>query len=253
MSKKFENKYCEYCHKDFLGNKARIYCSRICSNRATVTERSKKQIGKKSWNEGLSKETDTRVAKQNRGNNGHAWNYKLKKGLDSKMSNFGKKTVLLEKKCEACGKAMFLKSYEFKKRRYCQISCRPSWNKGLTKEIDERLNSQSIKKKQMYLEGTLDMKKLWEGQKRKPTKPEIILGVLLNKFYRGIWRYVGDGRIWMTSNHKKLNPDFIHNFKKKVIEYNGYYTHTNEEADKRVKMYKNIGYDCLIINPDRRG
>ena len=43
-------------------------------------------------------------------------------------------------------------------------------------------------------------------------------------------------------------PDFVNvNGQKKVIEFNGDYWHTEEETNERVKLFKSLGYDTLII------
>jgi hypothetical protein len=102
----------------------------------------------KPWNKGLTKKDDPRIGKQNRGKNGHAWNYGLEKGKDSKMVNFGKKSILLEKKCLCCEKIMLLKPFEFKERKYCSPSCsakKNPWNKNITAESNEIMSRIAIK------------------------------------------------------------------------------------------------------------
>ena len=62
-------------------------------------------------------------------------------------------------------------------------------------------------------------------------------------------RYVGDGQIWMTSQGKHMNPDFINIKQKKVVEYYGGigFFHSLEEIEDRNKKYKDIGWDHLAI------
>lgn len=43
-------------------------------------------------------------------------------------------------------------------------------------------------------------------------------------------------------------PDFVNvNGKKKLIEFNGDYWHTEEETEKRVELFKSLGWETLII------
>ena len=232
---------CVYCAKELIKRQKR-FCSRECYWAWMK--------GKPTWNIGLTKESDSRVAKQNT-RNGHSWNYGLKKGLDPRMEKFGKRKPLLEKKCITCGKIMFLKPCEFNERKYCQMSCKPSWNINLTKEIDERLAKQSRKMKQQYLEGVRDIAVLLGGLKRKPTKDELILDIILQRFYPDKWRYVGNGKIWLTSCGKHMNPDFVdNNGNKKAVEYNSSYWHKNDNEDDRVSLYRKIGWECLIITEE---
>jgi hypothetical protein len=247
--RKIETRICKFCGKEFLGNKLANFCSRICANRHSAPKRSLLLIGKKSWNYGLTKTTDARVAKQNHVN-GHAWNYGLKKTVDQKMENFGKLKAKIDKPCETCGTIMHLTLTQYKERRYCKISCRPPWNKGLTKDTNETIHQQSEKMKQMYISGAMDMQKLWVGQTRKPNKHETILDSFLQKFYPNTWEYVGDGSTWMTSHSRHLNPDFRHLKEKKVIEYNGAYFHRKDTPGEREKLYSDIGWKCLIITED---
>jgi len=231
---------CLICGKDFKGKKGRKHCSRQCYSESMKL--------KTPWNKGLTKKEDARIGLQNVGSVGHAWNYGLKKGQDFKMCNFGKEKVRFEKSCVTCGKTITnLKAHAFKRRKYCNISCRPSWNKGLTKNNDLILQGQALKMKQMYVEGILDMHKLWDSQGRKPNKHEIILDAILTKFIPNEWKYVGDGKCWVTSGSKRMNPDFINSKRKKIIEYNGAYWHKYENNQDRIDLYKNIGYSCLIV------
>lgn len=149
--------------------------------------------------------------------------------------------------CITCGSEFFVDAHDFDERKYCKISCRPSWNKGLTKETNEYLKLKSVKMHQQYVAGELDITKLLAARNITPNKQEISFNNLLQALIPNSWKYVGDGAVWMTSKHKHLNPDFIHRSANKVIEYCGNYWHTLEEAEERKILYDNIGWKCLII------
>ena len=65
--------------------------------------------------------------------------------------------------------------------------------------------------------------------------------------------FVGNGRFWINGGKTSYNPDFIHNDKtqRKIIEIFGDYWHNKEdhkERDKeRIKIYKEKGFDVLIV------
>lgn len=158
------------------------------------------------------------------------------------------------------------------------------WNKGLTKKTDKRVMSyaeklsKSVKRKWRedaeYVRKTLagcskrenrvehtektkkllrDMalkqwadpkkrQKLLKGFNYRPTRLEkemmkIITDNLLP------YTYVGDGSLWIG----RMNPDFIHNGVKKVIEVYGDYPHRNDDPEDRINAFKKHGYDCLVI------
>lgn len=65
------------------------------------------------------------------------------------------------------------------------------------------------------------------------------------------FKYVGDGKVIIGG---KI-PDFINEDKKKIIEINGEFWHTNtnqwfdtrDDHKERIAFFKDYGYDCLII------
>lgn len=61
-------------------------------------------------------------------------------------------------------------------------------------------------------------------------------------------KYTGNGEFWVTlPNGKNKNPDFVYG--KKVIEVMDIeYWHKGENFDDLVRLYKEIGYDCLILS-----
>lgn len=81
-----------------------------------------------------------------------------------------------------------------------------------------------------------------------PNKQEKILIELFSKNNIDM-RFVGNGDIWLTSEGKHLNPDFINIEAKKIIEFYGGigFFHSLEEIEIRHNLYKNIGWKHLAI------
>jgi very-short-patch-repair endonuclease len=80
----------------------------------------------------------------------------------------------------------------------------------------------------------------------KPNKPETLLGNMLNVLFPKEYKFVGDGKVIISG----FNPDFINcNGQKKVIELFGDYWHRNTQKkdNRRLKEYKELGYETLII------
>jgi len=108
-------------------------------------------------------------------------------------------------------------------------------------------------------------KKLWSDSKykervlklqrigiQKPTKPEKKINLFINTAHLN-FNYVGDGKIWITSNiyNTKFNPDFLDIETKKIIEFDGKYWHNNKYRDiLRNNTYLSKGYKLLILNED---
>lgn len=99
------------------------------------------------------------------------------------------------------------------------------------------------------------IKKRLKGLLKRPTKPErnVIELIEKNNFP---FKYVGDGSKIIGT----LNPDFIHDEQKKVIEVFGRVYHDPEESffpvnwtsqpQGRKEIFKQLGYDCLILWDD---
>ena len=87
------------------------------------------------------------------------------------------------------------------------------------------------------------IKHLLENQGRKPTKPEMCLTEILQKYFPNEYRYVGDGQVWIA----RKNPDFIHNNDRRLIELYGLYWHKPEEADERIAHFNKYNFSTLII------
>ncbi len=90
---------------------------------------------------------------------------------------------------------------------------------------------------------------------KRPTKPELELNTILQKYFPNKWEYVGNGKIVVGTK----NPDWIHTDGiKKCIELFGAYWHSpklNPKIIKRyastyegtIEHYKKCGWECLII------
>lgn len=61
-------------------------------------------------------------------------------------------------------------------------------------------------------------------------------------------RFTGNGKFWLTSDNKKMNPDFKIKNQRKVIEVGDIeYWHTLEEIEQRILDFKKINFQCLYF------
>ena len=71
---------------------------------------------------------------------------------------------------------------------------------------------------------------------------------LLNKFYPSEWKFVGDGKFWITYKNYHYNPDFINvNGKKLIIELFGKHWHQEDEEIIRSEAFAHYGYKTLFV------
>ena len=84
----------------------------------------------------------------------------------------------------------------------------------------------------------------------KPSRPELFLTSFLQETFPSEWKYVGNGEVVIA----RKNPDFINiNGQKKIIEFNGFYTHTKQEEIAREKLFLEYGFKTLFLHyPDLR-
>ena len=81
----------------------------------------------------------------------------------------------------------------------------------------------------------------------KPTKPELQLLLLLNKYFPNQFKYVGDGQVIIGGRC----PDFINvNGCKLVIEMLGVYWHPLFDGAIKQNHYKQYGFSCLSVWED---
>ena len=134
------------------------------------------------------------------------------------------------------------------------------WNKGLTKETDQRLFDISNLIKDLWKDPDYAIRCLSAkmASVSPPNGEEMELMDLIDNICHGEFRYNGDARLGVfIANHV---PDFVNvNGKKKLIEYNGCYWHgckrcgyeefnfNNGKDAKKIKDYKDLGWDCLTV------
>lgn len=82
-----------------------------------------------------------------------------------------------------------------------------------------------------------------------PTKPELALTNILDKYFPNEWRYVGDGKVVIEG----LNPDFINsNGSKAIIELFGAHWHSKGDRvtlteEGRRGIFAKYGYKLLVF------
>ena len=119
-------------------------------------------------------------------------------------------------------------------------------------ENPETRAGMSKSKKKFYQENPEALANLLRSQNIKPTKPEICLENILEKFFPK-YEYTGDFSYLIG----RKNPDFINNVngQKKIIEMFGDYWHSKtrtgrtkkQEENQRIKHFAKHGYKTLII------
>jgi len=77
-----------------------------------------------------------------------------------------------------------------------------------------------------------------------PNKPETVIMNMLESICPGEFKFVGDGQVIIAGK----NPDFINiNGHKQIIELFGDYWHQGENPKNRIKLFKQYGFDTLVI------
>ncbi len=77
-----------------------------------------------------------------------------------------------------------------------------------------------------------------------PNKLELSFQNLLNQLYPNEWKFVGDGQLIIAGKC----PDFVNiNGQKKLIELFGAYWHKGQNVEDRKKIFKEFGYETLIL------
>ena len=101
------------------------------------------------------------------------------------------------------------------------------------------------KKAELIIKGALNFRdpEYIAKLNRRPNGLEMLFDSLTDESVK----YVGDGKKWVVlPNGRSKNPDFLIG-KDKVIELHGDYWHKGEDDGELIKLYKEIGYDCLVI------
>lgn len=127
----------------------------------------------------------------------------------------------------------------------------------LAGKTEETYKKMSRNKKLAYLNPEFKNKMvraMMKGRHIRPTKPEIVLGRIIDTLYPNTFKYNGDYSLGVTFDG--LIPDFWNiNGQKKVIELFGDYWHSETitkkakevEELKKIERYQKCGVDCLII------
>lgn len=88
------------------------------------------------------------------------------------------------------------------------------------------------------------IKATMKGNCIKPNKPELKLNDLLQQLLPNEYKYVGDGEFILAGKC----PDFVNiNGQKKIIELYGDYWHKGETGKERIELFKQYGYQTLIV------
>jgi G:T-mismatch repair DNA endonuclease (very short patch repair protein) len=191
----------------------------------------RKNVGS-SWNKGLTKESDPRVARMAEGISKSlkgcpTWNKGLTKDTDNRLLEASKKQSIMH-----TGKHQLQKT----KSKLSEATVR-QWKDPI---CAEKMMTKS-------LEANLTIR---------PNKLEEQVIKILKLLSSGI-KYVGDGSHWILGTGK--NPDFVNEEKKQIIEVYGCYWHCckkcghpnrNKRRQKdasRINNFKDLGYSVLII------
>jgi len=86
-----------------------------------------------------------------------------------------------------------------------------------------------------------------EAQNIKPNKAELCLQAILDKYFPGEWKFVGDGQLIIGGRI----PDFVNiNGKKQLIELFGTYWHDAFDIARRNEHFKQYGFQLAVIWDD---
>ena len=122
---------------------------------------------------------------------------------------------------------------ELKKSGYDHWNLIPETNKKLSESISLAIQ-----------EGRLNP----SNNTTRPTKTEQKFIDYFNE-YNLPFEYKGDGQIWITSDGKHMNPDFVNKENKKIIEVTtiDFPFHTEEELFERKELFRKVGWDMMYL------
>ncbi len=112
----------------------------------------------------------------------------------------------------------------------------PAWNRGLTKEDHQSIQSITEKPTERW-QDPIAARKLARWQS--PNGVEVRLGELLVPFG---FDFVGSGQFIING----MRPDFWDGGTK-LIEMYGNYWHKGDNPQDRIDLFKAEGYDCIVI------
>jgi hypothetical protein len=128
------------------------------------------------------------------------------------------------------------------------------WNKGLTKETDQRVakysnnikNSNLLSRRAKEQWGNLSIvKSMIKGLHRKPNKKELSLFNEISTLYPNNYSLNTHAEIMVLGGKV---PDIVNiNGEKKLIELYGDYWHKDDNPNDRISYFKQFGWSCLIV------
>lgn len=144
-------------------------------------------------------------------------------------------------------------TYGDERNRKVGLSIKKAWENLPPEKYAELMENKSVQQREIFWSKTPEERNKWighaiEGQKKKPSRPEILLLDYLDNKYPRRWLYNGDGRCHMVIGRKV--PDFVRaDGIKEVIEVFGApgFRHYFGEEEIKVEHYKSYGYKCLVI------
>ncbi len=189
--------------------------------------------GKASWSKGLTKETDTRVARIAEANKGNIpWSKGLTKEIDGRLRGIAEKLSKLYKGC---------KRSENHRARISE-GVKKAYDTMPEIKIKQGLASRKNWQNPDYREKTI--RNILKGVLKRPTSYEQKIIDLSNK-YNLPFRYVGNGQVLI--NFK--NPDFIEcNGRKLLIEVYASFWHNKNYEKERTKVFAEYGFKTLFLS-----
>lgn len=238
---------CKVCGTEFVGKysgtRGNLVCSEVCRRKRIVESKTKgkhlncKHCGKEFWVRPSRLEDNAQYCT-----------------VDCWKADFPDP---IECKCDHCGNTYSLKPSLAKNNRYCSTQC---------KQLHERERHEvecSVCAKKMIrtpsninesgkhacsqeCNAVLSLERVF-FQSHTNTKPERMFNEQTPDFIN----QTSDGKFYINFKTGKIkNPDFIVrpvNKTKKVIEIFGRYWHPESEQQQLISLYKEVGYDCLVI------
>jgi very-short-patch-repair endonuclease len=196
---------------------------------------------------------------------GHKWFGNEETRRKIRLNNTGENNPFYGRKHSETSKVKMSKTHLENPAKYWLGKKRPDMSKRL---IGKPLPETTKRKMRENHKGTLGLnlsettkekirkaqRKLWQNPEYvaksfkafrvKPTKPEIFLTNLLQEILPNEYRYVGDGQFVLAGKC----PDFMNiNGQKKLIELFGDYWHRGQNPQDRIDIFKEHGFDTLII------
>lgn len=224
--------------------KGRRFCSHDCAYKKTGEKISQSLKGMFAGDKNVSKRPEVKAKM--------SLSMKLKwqdvtfrnKHLGENHGNF--KDAKVQRKCDNCGKEIEFWPSISPNRRFCSRKCLWEWRK--------RTGFQTGMSNPMYGKKRLDFanrygnresfyKRMWRAIGRKPNKQEKRLLKLIRENNLP-FKYVGNGKLVIDS----YCPDFVAtNGQKRIIELFGDYWHQGENEEERIRLFKQFGFETLVI------